>query len=353
VVGEHTGRAVIHVEEPLDAVVDEDRHRHLGLDAQPPDPFHVAGAETRIAQVVARAQGPALLEHLAAEPLAGLDPRRDELVVPRGRPVAEQHRIGLGHAQADHRAVAAAELLRGLGDPAEYGGELGRGPDRAGQVGQHLRFTPAPLLLREEPGVLEGDRGLVGEGLGQLHRARVEDGAGRAAHREHADEPVLGEQGDRQDGPIGPLHHVRVQGRRDVDSRVGQDVRAGDGAPFAHREADRARSDLPHPTPACGRRRGPVRHRHCEQIRGVVVEPVDDRRAAANQGAEALGDAPADHVWVESLGQQPADAGQGARLLQACPLLLEKSRVLLLERAQADVERRLVLHVGAAVGARR
>ena len=350
-VGERAGRAVVDVEQALDAVVDQDRYHHLGDDPERGHLPLVVAADPRVAEVVVRPYRPALPEREAAEPLAGLDTDAGQVGVPRGRPVAQQHRVGVGDPQADHRAVAAAELLRGLGDPAQHGGELGRSSDRAGQVGEHLRLAPPPLLLREEPGVLEGDRGLVRQRFGELHRARVEDGAGRGAYREHADEPVLREQRHREDGPVGLLIHVRAQGRGNIHPRVREDVRARDGAALAHGEADRARTGLAHRTPARGRRRGPVRHRHREQVRGVVVEPVDDRGATAQQGAEALGDAPADHVGVEPLGQQPADAGEGPGLLQARALLLEQARVLLLEPAQAGMERRLILHRRAALGA--
>src|SRR6185369_11427424 len=98
---------------------------------------------------------------------------------------------------------------------------------------------------------------------------------------------------------------------------------------------------------------GLVRHRHREQVRGVGVEPVDDGGAPAQQGAEALRDALADHVWIEPLGQEPADAGQGSDLMLVRPLLLEEPRVLLLERSQAGEERRRVLRIRVALGTRR
>jgi hypothetical protein len=144
-----------------------------------------------------------------------------------------------------------------------------------------------------------------------------------------------------------------TQGWGNLDPRIGQDVRAGDGAPLAHGEADRARSGLAHRTPPRGGGGGPVGDRHREQVAGVRVEPVDDRGARAQQGPEALRDALTDHVGIETLGEEPSDPGQGPRLLQVRPLLLEQARVVLLEPVQAGVQRRLVLGLRAAFGTHR
>ena len=69
------------------------------------------------------------------------------------------------------------------------------------------------------------------------------------------------------------------------------------------------------------------------------VEPIDDRRAPADQRAEALRDAEAHHGGLEPLGEEPPDAGEGARLLEAGALTLQQAGVVLLEPAQPGDER--------------
>ena len=54
-VGERAGGAVVHVEQALDAVLDEHRHRHLGTNAEPADALEVAAAQPGVLQIVTRA----------------------------------------------------------------------------------------------------------------------------------------------------------------------------------------------------------------------------------------------------------------------------------------------------------
>jgi hypothetical protein len=90
-IGERAGRAVVRVEQALDAVVDEHRHHHLGADPEIAHLLAVVVADAGILKIVARAHRPALDQHEAAQPLAGLDPDAGLVGVPRSRPVAELH----------------------------------------------------------------------------------------------------------------------------------------------------------------------------------------------------------------------------------------------------------------------
>ena len=351
-VGEGPGRAVVDVEQALDAILDEHRDRHLGVDAEALDVLLVAVADPGIAEVVAGAHRAALGEDEAAEAPAGLDAGVGQRVVPRGGPVAQAHRVGAGHAQADHRPVAAAELLGRLGHPPEHGLQVEGASDGAGQLGEDLRLPPPVLLVREEARVLEGQRRLVGERLRHLHRARVEDAAGGVSHREHADEAILGQQGDREDRAIGRLLQVTAEIRAGLDARVREHVRRGDGPPLADGEPDRARARLAHLTPAA-RRIGRAGHRQRVEALRVRVEPIDHRGAAREEGAQALRDAQAHDVRLEALGEQPADAGERPRLLEARALPLQEARVLPLEAVQSRAERVVLVGVGGAVGSQR
>ena len=53
-----------------------------------------------------------------------------------------------------------------------------------------------------EPGVLEGDRGLVGEGLGDPEVVEVEIPAGLTADPQGANDMALDHQGNREHGPV-------------------------------------------------------------------------------------------------------------------------------------------------------
>ncbi len=337
-IGEEPRGTVVDVEQALDAVVDEHRDRHLGLDAEAADALLVTIAGLGSAARVGGAQRAALQQHATAQTLPRPDAGVGERVVLGGGPVAEADRVAARHAQTDHRAVAAAELAGRLGHAAEHRLQIQRAADRAGELGQHLRLAPPPLLVREEARVLEGERGLVREGFRHLHRARVERAAGRVAQREHADQAVLGEQRHREDRAVRRLLEMPAELGARLHARVREHVARGDGAPLPHGQPDRARARL-----ACRPPRGggvvAAGDREGLQAPGVAVEPVHDRGPAAQQRAQALRDARGHHVGLETLGEQAADAGQGARLLDPRALALEQPGVVLLEAAETGQER--------------
>ncbi len=72
-IGEGPGRAVVDVEQALDAVFDEHRDRHLGVDAETPDALLVVVADPGIAEVVARAHRAPLHEDEPAQASPRLD----------------------------------------------------------------------------------------------------------------------------------------------------------------------------------------------------------------------------------------------------------------------------------------
>ena len=153
-------------------------------------------------------------------------------------------------------------------------------------------------------------------------RARIEDGAGDGSGGQHADEAVLGEQRHRQHGLVLQLLEVRAHVRGDLDPRIGERVRGRHGAPIADGEADRPRPHRPDRAPARARL-GLLRDGQREEIRAVGVDAIHHRGATAQQRPQALRAALTDHVRLVPLGEQPADAGQRARLLLACTLVLE------------------------------
>ncbi len=85
----------------------------------------------------------------------------------------------------------------------------------------------------------------------------------------------------------------------------------------------------------------------------VRVETIAHRGAAREEGAQALRDAQADDVGLEALGEQPADAGERPRLLEARALPIQEARILLLEAVQSRAERVGLVGARGAVGSQR
>ena len=139
----------------------------------------------------------------------------------------ELHLPRLDLREVEHGVDELEEVLAGRVDPLEVGDEalgvlvLGlllehlavaddgveRRPELVGHVGEELRLVTArdlelPALrleLPEEPGVLDGQGGLGGEGLEEVHDLLRELPHGLAPHRQDAQDPLLRQERDRQD----------------------------------------------------------------------------------------------------------------------------------------------------------
>ena len=121
-----------------------------------------------------------------------------------------------GHQQAialdDVDDAAGLEQTRGaLDDQREQtrGVELGR--QLALGLGQRRDLRAARRLEREQPRVLQRQRGLVGDRLEQRRLRRGEDAAGRIAEVQRTDDPSLRPERHRQDGGVAGASHRRPQ----------------------------------------------------------------------------------------------------------------------------------------------
>ena len=146
--------------------------------------------------------------------------------------------------------------------------------------GQRLALRPARRFQREQAGVFERDRGLVGERLGEVHVFRAEVTPGTIAHGQHAEHAApdgqrRGEQGTVRRS-LDPAQGFRPVGDPGIDQRV-----AGHhGPPLAHGQSGDALVGGQGPRPLEGQPRLP-RHRHRHQAVGLGVEAIQDGRAGA------------------------------------------------------------------------
>ena len=86
--------------------------------------------------------------------------------------------------------VAIASRLEALGQ-------------RAGQSSQLFGLAPSLLRLAVEPGVLERQGRLVGEGLRQPRVLGVEDASGAIGHGQRAEQPVAHDQRRAEQRAVG------------------------------------------------------------------------------------------------------------------------------------------------------
>ena len=170
VVAERARRPVLRVQESLDAVADPDRNGHGGDGRVLGRPLQVLLGDARIFRVVAGPERASRQEHLTADPLSRLDAAIPIGVGARARPVADDHGVGGGVADGDHRPVAAAELPRRFGHALEDRVEVESGVDGLRQLGEEFGLPELVLRLAVEVGVLEGEPHL---GRHALHQAKL------------------------------------------------------------------------------------------------------------------------------------------------------------------------------------
>ncbi len=167
-------------------------------------------------------------------------------------------------------------------------------------------------LEREQPRVLQRDRGLVGEVLQPPDLLGAEGAAGDVADREHPGHPTADGERHREHRAVsGPLDHgprLRVHHH----ARIGQDVRRRDRGSLAHREPghqlvprnDGARREDP-ARAGGGDRHEPPRDR---------VELPQDGHGAAQQRPDPFRDVPAHAGAVERLHEGAPHRGQRGRV---------------------------------------
>ena len=321
-VGERARRPVVDVDEALDPLAHPDgRHQH-GDAALGADHVGVVGMQPGVVEHAARARGPAGRQHLAGEALA---PAQKHMVVvcdTRAHRVAEHHPLTAGVPQRDAGEVGAAQVLGGGGHATQHRVEVERGIDGPGQLGEQLGLAPAPLGLRVEPRVVQGDRRVVGQRLGQPHLVRREDSPEPVAGREGADDPPLDPQRHRQHRPIRRLLDPLARARRRVDLGIVQHVGAGDG-PAA---LDRAAHDASAPRHDPARTKWPhvAADRQAHEVARGGIDAIDGRGRGAQQATHQLGDALRDRIEIEPLGEKAAELGDGLRL--AAAHLLERQQ---------------------------
>ena len=134
---ERPRRAVVDVEQALDAAADGDGHHHQRGDALGGHGGairRIAG-EAWVARDVVAAHGRARGHHEAAGAMAGHARVLRRVLAAPSRPMAEHHGAGLV-AQGDGRQVAGAEIAGALGDDLEEIAQVERGVDGARQVAE-------------------------------------------------------------------------------------------------------------------------------------------------------------------------------------------------------------------------
>jgi hypothetical protein len=307
---ERAGRAAFGVEQSLHAALATDRDDHLGDDPVGPGRLEIVLGDPIVLRVVVRAEGTPGPEDLPSGALARLDPQHGVPRVAGPGPAAERHRFGVAVPEGDHRLIAPAQFLGGVRNPLQDRIEVERGVDAPGEVGDDFRLPPPPLGLGVEPGVLQRERGLAGEGLGQADFALVVEASLPGGDREGADHPVLGDQRDGQHRPVRRLGDALADFWRVGNARIGHAIGGEDGSAFAHGQAADARPRREHEAPVeRGDRVAGDGHRH--EVARLRVQTVDDGIPAAEQRPHAVGDLLRDEVEVQGFGEESADLREG------------------------------------------
>jgi hypothetical protein len=131
----------------------------------------------------------------------------------------------------ENRRQAAEERAQTVGDATGYLVGVERFGDEPADAGEHLGFPLAPGRLGMQARVVERDRRLVHEGLGQADLVGAEDAAGAAERRERAEDPLAGDERQRQDRAVlEALERGACLGSQ-RDAGIGQRVGVDTGMP--------------------------------------------------------------------------------------------------------------------------
>jgi hypothetical protein len=154
-----------------------------------------------------------------------------------GHPSGEVGRAGPDPAQPlssglheKDRRVPAHELTGARPDHRQeaIGAQLGQ--KLALELDEGL-LLPEPVdLQRAEPGHLQRDRRVIGEGLGQLDLSGGEAADLVATHDQRAEHVTVGPKRHAKSGPVSLRLDTGTSRRRQVDGRIAEDVRGPDRA---------------------------------------------------------------------------------------------------------------------------
>ncbi len=211
-----------------------------------------------------------------------------------GRDVPADERAADRVDAREDRGEAAEERAQAVGDPPGDLFGVERFRDEPPHAGQDLGLPLPARRLGVEPRVVERDRRLVHERLGEPDQ----DGAVVEVF---------------QGGP-------RLGGERDAGVREG--VGRGHRPPLAHRETDRRGAARERLVPDSD-----ARARQHHEVSGVEADPVEGGHGRAEETAHAFDDALSDFVGLEGLRDEPAHFGQDLSLAAAGLRLGEETRV--------------------------
>ena len=280
--------------------LDQERHRQDRAVGRLLDPRVERGRQRdpRIGQDVRRDDRPALAD---GEPhRAGVLGEHD--VEPEGVPGARAEDEGapLRVQAADDRGLRAEQPPEALRGAPRHLLRVERLGEQAPDVAEHLGFPSPPGRLGVQAGVLEGHRGLVGEGLGEPDLVRLERARGLVAHDQRPDDDVVDEQREREHGPVARALDAAARLRRERDPRVGEDVVGRHRLAVADREPGRRRT---RGEPLVPLDVEPDAREEC-QLLGLLLKAVERGHAGAREPADARDDARDDVLGLERLGDE-------------------------------------------------
>src|SRR5262249_4132638 len=170
------------------------------------------------------------------------NPERDP-VVDRGAlaPRARDQGLAGGLEQID-RALGAKQTTGVLDDQREQPVEVELSGQLALDRGQGFDVGATRRLQREQPRVLQGERGLVGEGLGQPDVGFVEGSPGPIAEAEGPDDPIVHDQRYGEHGPVPGRLDARAGVVTQLDAWIVQDVGTDDRPTVANGDPTGARA---------------------------------------------------------------------------------------------------------------
>ena len=324
-----------------------DRHDHRADTVVPDDGAEVVLAEGRIARVVVGPQRASAQQRLTAESLAGLDAERTVGGVARADAVADRHGVRVAFAEADHRQVAADQLLGAVGDPAQHRIEVERRGDRLRDAGEHLGLPAPALALLVQPRVLERERGLMRERLHELDLPDRKRPDVVAIGDERAEHPLADEERDGQHGPVALGLDGGARRLGEIERRIVQQVGRPDRAPLGDRGGCRAvaRVQRTH-----GRKRAGHPAARREERRGVGMIGVHQRDRGplcAEQRAGAVDDQRQDPLELQRRGDRAAELGERLGFLSARGVVRKEPRVVNRDRGMVgEPEQDLLVAVG-------
>ena len=256
-----------------------------------------------------------------------------------------------GVNEVEYGAIRVDEPLGGVDDLLEQRARIADRGDLGGDLAERLLRLGAarqlgrrPVELLDQPGVLDRDRGLVGEALEKLGLVVVVLVDLDAAHRDRPERPRLAPERCRQDGSEPGLPDERVGPRNVLEARIGEVVArperlAGRDGPAGDPLPDpelRVEALLARPDRVLAGRVRPA------QGHAVVLEHVDPCRRRSEQPACLVHGLLEDRVGVAQGRDVRRDLAHGTLGVGPVLDLLAGSLDGLDEAGVADGDRRLM-----------